>query len=122
MDEQPETALIAFRPGERLYPGVVTKDGYAVNEGAWLRARAAGEIVGTCRACGNGYLEPLPTPPRHHENAEMVDVNWSYGAVCTKCGHEVAAPNGHVLARSSRANEQPRGWKKKRGGALKESK
>lgn len=68
----------------------------------WNRLAERGGIVGNCRQpkCG-GLLKALPT----HEDGKRT---W-YGAECLNCGHEIAAPDGKVLRRSSRRNEMPSG-------------
>jgi len=78
-------------------------DGIFINTPAWHHANDSRDIIGSCRQpkCG-GLLQAIDT---HTENK----ITW-YAAECLNCGHEVTAPNGRVLARSSRLNEMPDGW------------
>lgn len=78
---------------------VQDKDGVRIETRAWNRAVELGELVGECRQCGS-KLKPLPTEAIRH-------ITW-YTARCVGCGHEVAAPNGLLVRRSSRHNEQPK--------------
>jgi len=74
---------------------------------AWWRAADAGEIVGNCRqpmargkTC-DGHLVADPT-------VEIGQMKW-FQAHCQRCLHEVVAPNGKTLPRSSRRDEMPEG-------------
>lgn len=81
--------------------------GDTINHAAWLRARAEGSFVGTCRTCA-GHL--APRPPEHHGI-----LIW-YEATCITCHKPYAAPahqweaGGRALRRSSRHSEMPSGW------------
>ena len=68
----------------------------------WNREGEGKGVVGTCREpkCG-GLLQAMPT----HEDGTRA---W-YGAACLDCGHEVWAPAGRLLRRSSRRTEMPEG-------------
>lgn len=118
MEAPQPTALIKSARHEGLYKTIIDRSGYWVNDAAWLRARAADEVIGTCRQCGEGYLTPDPTPPVNHETGEELKLSW-YSATCQTCGHEVALPNGKVLRDSSRNREIPGGWWKARNTTLK---
>lgn len=82
----------------------------------WRRAVNGKEIVGSCRqgGCG-GFLKAVDT---QQSGSEASRIDW-YGAECLNCGHEVTAPNGRVLRRSSRLGEMPDGWWAKRNDTLK---
>jgi hypothetical protein len=111
---QPDPASLFAHPrSERLYRALVDKVGYWVSKAGWLRARAAGEYVGTCRSCGLGHMRPDPTPPQHHLLGDESRVEW-FSAICEHCGATVALPNGKVLEKSSRVSEQPAWWKRQR--------
>lgn len=117
--EQPgATALLRSPEHEGLYRSLIDRLGYWVNQAAWMRARAAGEYVGTCRSCGNGHLKPDPTPPAHHTAGDQSHVEW-LGATCEACGHEFALPAGKILKRSSSHRRIPSGWWRGRISALK---
>lgn len=79
-------------------------DGIRLYVHDWHRANDRREIVGTCRVrlCG-GLMQAVDT------QEDGGGITW-YGAECLNCGHEVVAPNGRVLARSSRHHEMPDGW------------
>lgn len=70
-------------------------DGDGINHAAWMRARACGAFVGTCRRCG-GYL----VPQRPDQRADRTD----YEADCrnTRCGYVLVAPGGRVARGSTR--------------------
>jgi len=78
------------------------KDGDRINHGAWLRARAEGAHVGTCRICGD-YL--IPAAPYEHTDGRVDNE-----AHCRACTATVNAPGGRILRRSSRLDEMPSGW------------
>jgi hypothetical protein len=82
-----------------LWSAVVT-DG-AVNRAAWARAAAAGDIVGTCRRCGD-YVTPDPPPAYGDEQP----VEW-FIVRCLACGHEAASPGGRLVTLSGH-NPPPR--------------
>lgn len=74
-----------------------------VDHAAWLRARAEGQFVGTCRQCGD-YL--VPDAP--HDHAGRTD----YTARCRRgdaCRYELTAPGGRVLRHSGLKSAQPKG-------------
>lgn len=100
---------------ERVNPletglGWTFTQGDTINVGQWNRARAERGIVGSCRLCG-GHLVPQETEPR------IVALEW-FEARCILCGHEIAAPGGRVLRRSSRHSEQPVEWRENRSARL----
>lgn len=86
----------------RLFARFVQRDkdgSISLDTRAWNYAVERGELVGECRKCGY-KLKPLPT--------EMVHGTAWYVARCVNCHYEIAAPNGLLLRRSSRHNEQPK--------------
>lgn len=74
---------------------------------AWERAADGNELVGSCRQPGHkgnvcdGHLVTDPTIEVH----KMI---W-YQARCLRCLHQIVAPNGRTLPRSSRRGEMPDG-------------
>jgi len=82
----------------------------------WTAAYQRQDIVGNCRMayCG-GLLKALPS---HQGTNEGRNLTW-HGAECLNCGHEVWAPDGRTLARSSRHGEMPAGYWKNRNDVLK---
>jgi len=82
---------------------------------AWNRAGEGLQVVGTCRQRGCPGL--LLAQPTHQENNRT----W-YGAECNECGHEVVAPDGRTLPRSSRRDEMPGGAWDRREELLKKLK
>jgi hypothetical protein len=112
------TGLVKSPRSEGLYKAIIDRSGYWVSDAAWLRARAAREVIGTCRQCGEGYLMANPSPPEHHLVGDESKLSW-YEATCQTCGHEVALPNGKVLRESSRNREIPGTWWKNRNAAIK---
>lgn len=98
-------------PDGRLSPGLVGADDTLPPKIRWKQLADLGAIVGQCRQCqGNLVAEP---PDEHDQGGEDGQVSW-YETRCLSCGRVSAAPNGRVLARSSRATEQPRGWAERR--------
>lgn len=99
----------AFDPSQHGIWDRFVDAGDVINHAAWLRACAEGGFVGTCRACGD-FL--LPQPPDERDGRH------DYTAVCRSgndgpgkgCGHEVNAPGGRRLRRSSRHLQMPTGW------------
>lgn len=83
-----------------LWRSVAGPDG--INFAAWQRAEEAGDIIGTCRACGGFIVSD--SPPPYIDDA--VSVTWLY-ARCLTCQHEVASPGGRVLRRSGRLSQRP---------------
>jgi hypothetical protein len=105
-----QETLTPFDPtAEGLYDRYVRGD--YIDHAAWLRACAAGELVGTCRWCGD-QLAPRP--------AEEVSKIWWYEADCRTCTKIYAAPGGRILKRSSRHTEQPAQWRTERNKRLKD--
>ena len=92
-------------------------DGDHINHGAWLRARAEGAHVGTCRRCGE-YLIALE--PYEHTNGrvdyeahcrrEIVATMVAGKRTVTGCEWTFNAPGGRILRRSSRHDEMPDGY------------
>lgn len=109
----PGTGRIPFDPLDHgLYRHLVDSDGVIVH-GAWLRACAAGEFVGTCRQCGD-YL--IPARPD-----EVTSQRIDYEAACRRrqtitvvdgvrrldgCGWRLIAAGGRTFTRSSRRSER----------------
>lgn len=83
-----------------LYGRVVL--GGEINPVMWAQADDSAQIVGTCRDndC-DGYL--VVDPPKEYGPTPLT---W-FEARCLKCGHQVAAPGGRLLRRSSRWTERP---------------
>jgi hypothetical protein len=77
-----------------------------IHHTAWLRAHAAGDIVGNCRIC-NGHLHTLPMTEPHGRPPVATDAG-GYEARCIECGQTYLAPRGRVLRRSSRLAERGR--------------
>lgn len=97
-DTLPGTSGRTFNPMDHgLWKRFIT-DG-EINHGAWLRARAEGQWVGTCRRCGD-YL--VPQSPQEHGNRT------DYEADCRneKCGFVMMAPGGRVAGGSTRKSER----------------
>lgn len=99
-----------------IYPRFIDPTGYHLNMTAWQRALTAREPVGDCVHC-DGQLIPVPT----HQAGQ---ITW-YGAECNGVDgndnaykHEIASPEGRVLARSSRQSEMPAGWWERRANYL----
>jgi len=100
-----------------IWKRFIADGGLFLNTLAWNRARAEGEFVGTCRNypnCG-GFLRPEPTGavPDSPDDAMV----W-YGASCTRCDHEIWAPDGKVLQRSARHSQMPRTYLRTRAGVI----
>ena len=92
-------------------------DGDRINHGAWLRVRAEGGFVGTCRRCGD-YLVPL-APYEHTDDRVDYEAHCRREIVATMVGGKrqvegcewtLSAPGGRMLRRSSRHDEMPTGW------------
>jgi hypothetical protein len=62
-----------------------------VDHAAWLRARAEGHPVGTCRRCLDHLMPDAP-----QEQQGRVD----YTATCRGCGVDICAPGGRLMHRS----------------------
>ena len=69
-----------------------------INHAAWLRARASGEFVGTCRACG-AFL--VPGAPEDRGGGRV-----DYQADCRSCPYVMCAPGGRVARGSTRKSER----------------
>lgn len=89
----------------RVY-GPSVEGGALLNSRAWNHAAEAnweGEFtpVGDCRVCGHP-MRPLPTE-------QVGRILW-YSAQCVNCEGIIASPNGEILRRSGRWDEQPSGF------------
>jgi len=91
-------------PFNPLNEGLYTRydDGDTINHAAFLRAHAAGDIIGTCRTDGG---------PLHPVAAYELNQVWWYEYECVTCRHTYLAPGGRILHRSSRHSEMtPGAW------------
>lgn len=98
-DTLPGTGQHMFNPMDHgLWKRFVDSDG-RINHAAWLRARAEGQWVGTCRRCGD-YL--IPEAPHEHDNRS------DYQASCRNdgCGYVMTAPGGRIALGSTRKSER----------------
>jgi hypothetical protein len=107
MTRQETLAVIAFDPlNSGLFDRYTERENGAlkINHGAWLRAHAAGDIVGNCRVC-NGHLHTLPMTEDHGRPPVATDAG-GYESRCIECGQTYLAPLGKVLSRSARKTER----------------
>lgn len=97
-DALPGTPAPTFNPMDHGLWKRFIEDGQ-INHGQWLRARAEGQWVGTCRRCGD-YL----TPEAPDEHGQRTD----YQASCRsdKCGYVMSAPGGRIALGSTRKSER----------------
>jgi hypothetical protein len=74
----------------------------------WERLARMRAQIGQCRRLGcDAPLRAIPAD-EHDHSGEDGAISW-YEAVCDN-GHEVAAPNGRVLRKSSLHGEMPSSW------------
>lgn len=69
-------------------------DSGRINHGAWLRACASAEFVGTCRQCG-AFVKP-------HPPEDLGDGRVDYEGVCVQCGQQMCAPGGRLPGTAQR--------------------
>ena len=100
-------------PRRGLSERVVDQDYTLVSRAEWVRLAGIKAIIGRCQGLGCGGDMQAIDPDEHDRSGEPGEVTW-YESRCARCGREVAAPNGRVLARSGLTSEQPRGFQQAR--------
>jgi uncharacterized OB-fold protein len=71
-----------------------------IDHHAWLRARAEGRPVGSCRSCGDYMM-----PQRPDEHSGRTD----YEAQCRTCGRVLLAPGGRRMSSALKSHRANRG-------------